>query len=511
MNYKPTIGLEIHAELKTHTKMFCDSPNDPDERHPNVNVCPICMGHPGVLPVINKAAVEAVVRTGLALHSEIAQFSKFDRKNYFYPDLPKGYQISQYDLPLCKGGCLEINGPLRSEASPLRQGFSEAKKKVDITRVHLEEDTARLQHDPKTNSTLVDFNRAGVPLMELVTEPDITSGSEAGAFARELQLILRYLGVSDADMEKGQMRVEVNISLQQNSSSKTQISKGLGTKVEIKNLNSFRSVEQAVDYEIKRQGELLEKGEKIVQETRGWDETKQVTISQRFKEKAQDYRYFPEPDLPPLTFKPEDIEKLKTTLPELPEAKRQRFTQQFNLPSSSTQTLVANRGLAAYFENVISELEEWFKEEDEDLNDTEKQKLYKLTANYLITDLQKLLYENGMSIGKLKIIPENFAEYVKLIHQGKITSRVAKDILLEMFNTAADPSHIIESAGLQQISDEAEIQKMVEEVIIDNPKPVEDYKNGKAESLQFLLGQVMKASKGKVNPQKAQVILKRLL
>ena len=495
MRYQPTIGLEIHTELKTRTKMFCDSLNNPDEKRPNTNVCPICMGHPGVLPVINKAAVDSVVKVGLALNSKIATFSKFDRKNYFYPDLPKGYQISQYDLPLCQGGYLEIN-------NPLRQGSSEARKKINITRVHLEEDTGKLIHNTG-GDTMVDFNRAGVPLMELVTEPDITSGKEASTFAEELQLIFRYLGISDADMEKGQMRIEVNLSVAPEGQR--------GTKIEVKNLNSFRSVERAIDYEIERQNKLLEKGEKIVQETRGWDETKQATVSQRFKEEAQDYRYLPEPDLPPLTFKSEDIVNLRTTLSELPQAKHQRFITQFNLTSGDVGTLIANKELASYFENIISELEEWFKEENQNLNTIERQKLYKLVVNYLITDLQKLLYENKTPISQLKITPENFAEYVKMIYQSKITSRVAKDILLKMFNTGADPSHLVEKAGLQQVSDESEIQKIIEEVVKDNPKPVEDYKNGKVESLKFLVGQVMRASKGKVNPVKAEELLKKIL
>src|SRR3989344_2037104 len=289
--YQPTIGLEIHVELKTKSKMFCSCFNDPDEKQPNINVCPICMGHPGTLPVINEEAVKKVIKTGLALNSSIPENSKFDRKNYFYPDLPKGYQISQYDEPLCKGGFLTVDG-----------------RKIDITRVHLEEDTGKLIHPAGTEYSLVDFNRAGIPLMELVTEPDITSAKEAKRFAEELRLILRYLGVSDADMEKGEMRVEANISLGDG--------KKLGTKVEIKNLNSFRSVEYGINYEIERQGKILKAGKKIVQETRGWDAAKEVTVTQRIKEAAHDYRYFPEPDLPPLQFTPEEVKKIKAKIPE---------------------------------------------------------------------------------------------------------------------------------------------------------------------------------------------------
>ena len=327
--FLPTIGLEIHIELKTKSKMFCSCLNDPlslDDskgkgKTPNVNVCPVCLAHPGVLPTINKEAVEAVLKVGLALSSEIPKFSKFDRKNYFYPDLPKGYQISQYDKPLCIGG--ELKG-------------------VKITRIHLEEDTARLLHMAKSEeqmeSTLVDFNRAGVPLMELVTEPDIKSAEEALDFAKELQLILKYLGVSEADMEKGQMRVEVNISIRPNDSGDT-----LGTKVEIKNLNSFRAVGESIKYEIERQIELLEKGEKIVQETRGWDDVKKITVSQRTKEEAHDYRYFPEPDLPPLDLSKFDLGKLQFEIPELPAQKRARFMKEYGLNQKQVEVLVSDR------------------------------------------------------------------------------------------------------------------------------------------------------------------------
>ncbi|RJQ13853.1 Asp-tRNA(Asn)/Glu-tRNA(Gln) amidotransferase subunit GatB [Candidatus Parcubacteria bacterium] len=483
---KPTIGLEIHSELKTKTKMFCGCLNDPDEKHPNTNICPICMAHPGTLPVANQTAIESVVRVGLALNCEIAQFSKFDRKNYFYPDLPKGYQISQYDLPFCKRGYLKIG-----------------ENKINITRVHLEEDTARLQHDPKGNAALVDFNRAGVPLMELVTEPDIVSGKQAREFAQELQLILRYLGVSDADMEKGQMRVEVNISLAKGGER--------GTKVEIKNLNSLRSVEKSVDYEIRRQSELIGEGKKINQETRGWDESKQETISQRSKEEAQDYRYFPEPDLPPVTFTQEQIEKLKSTIPELPQQKRTRFSKEYNLPENDITVLVSDKELSGYFEDVVSELLGWFKDENKKVSEEERLKAFKLTANYLISDLQSLLSAGGFLMKDLKITAENFAEFIKLIFEGKITSRVAKDILAEMFNSGADPSVLIEKGGLSQVSDETELEKIIKDVILQNPKPAEDYKKGKEESLQFLVGQVMKATKGKANPEKTASILKNII
>ena len=335
MSYKPTIGLEIHAELKTNSKMFCSCKNDPDEKRPNYNICPICTAQPGSLPVANEEAIKKVIKTGLALNCKIAEDSKFDRKNYFYPDLPKGYQISQYDQPLCIGGFLNIKGQSPSPRA------SADRRKIRITRIHLEEDTGSLMHpegadpirtdgdkSPTSNGagySLVNLNRAGIPLMELVTEPDITSGKEAKEFAQELQLILKYLGVSDADMEKGQMRVEVNISISKDPSAGSGQAKKLGTKVEIKNLNSFKVVEKAVDFEIKRQEEILESGEKIVQETRGWHDKKEITFSQREKEEAHDYRYFPEPDLPPMHFDKEYIIKIKTTMPELPEQKKERF------------------------------------------------------------------------------------------------------------------------------------------------------------------------------------------
>ena len=327
--YEPVIGLEIHAELKTKTKMFCASKNDPDEKHPNVNICPVCTGAPGTLPVINKEAVSHVIKVGLALKSKISEITKWDRKNYFYPDLPKGYQISQYDEPICLGGRLKI------------PGFD---KLIRITRIHLEEDTGRLLHFGHLGHSLIDFNRAGVPLMELVTEPDLNSGEEASAFAQELQLILRYLGVSDANMEKGQMRIEANLSLKPRGSSE------LGTKVEVKNLNSFKAVREAIDYEIVRQTELLEEGKKITQETRGWNESKGKTISQRRKEESHDYRYFPEPDLPPLKIDLAMVSDFEAALPELPSDKRERFKDQYGLIDNQINILVSKKKLAGFFE-----------------------------------------------------------------------------------------------------------------------------------------------------------------
>jgi len=486
--FKPTIGLEIHAELNTKSKMFCGCKNDPDEKRPNVNICPVCTAQPGTLPVINKEAVRKVIKTGLALNCKISEFSKFDRKNYFYPDLPKGYQISQYDMPFCKKGFLEIDG-----------------KKIRITRVHLEEDTGRLAHPEGKNYSLVDFNRAGVPLMELVTEPDITSGKEARKFAEEFQLILRYLNVSDADMEKGQLRVEVNISLSKD--------KTLGTKVEIKNLNSFRAVKKAVDYEISRQTKVLNKGEKVIQETRGWNGIKELTVSQRKKEEAHDYRYFPEPDLPTLHLAEDFISGIRAEIPELPQKRKKRIALEYGLNEKVAGIFTNNKNLGEYFEKVMSELRNWIKEAEikKEVSDKEFLRLSKLTANYIITDLQGLFKEELISRKDFSITPENFAEFITLIYEDKISSKMAKILLREMFETGADPSHIIKEKELVQIIDEVEIGEIVKEIIQKNQKAISDYKKGKENAFQFLIGQVMRESKGKASPAVISKILKELL
>jgi aspartyl-tRNA(Asn)/glutamyl-tRNA(Gln) amidotransferase subunit B len=491
MNYIPTIGLEIHSELKTLTKMFCKSLNVPLEETPNVNVCPICMGHPGTLPVPNKDAIWKMIRIGTALNCTIAKVSKFDRKNYFYPDLPKGYQISQFDQPLCEQGYLSIGND----------------RNIRITRIHLEEDAGKLAHPDGADYSLVDYNRAGVPLMELVTEPDIQSGEEARNFAEELQLILRYLGASDADMEKGQMRVEVNISIA------PQGSKELGTKVEIKNLNSFRAVERAAAYEIKRQSEVLENGEEIIHETRGWDEAKQRTFSQRAKELAHDYRYFPEPDIPPLRLTEEagfPIKELSASIPELPQQKRDRFTTEYYIDPSLAEIFIHDRELAKYFEEVISELLSWenaIGHTDEAKN--VRQKLITLCTNYVTTDLRKLLDEKDTSIADCNITQENMAELVKLIHEEKITSRVAKDLLPEMFDTGADPGNLVQTKGLDQVNDAGELESIVDKIIEREQDAVEKFKSGNENLLQYLVGQVMKDTKGRAHPQIAAEVLKR--
>jgi len=485
MEYQPTIGLEIHVELNTKSKMFCGCRNNPDAKTPNSEICPICLGHPGTLPVINKEAVRKTIKTGLALNCQIPEYSQFDRKNYFYPDLPKGYQISQFYKPLCIKGYLEIGG-----------------KKIRVREVHLEEDTGRLVHPEGADYSLVDFNRAGIPLMELVTEPDLNSAKEARKFAEELQLILRYLNVSGADMEKGEMRVEVNISLAPGSKRKAQ---KLGTKVEIKNLNSFRAVEKSIDYEIKRQEKILKSGKKVIQETRGWLDIRGVTVSQREKEYAHDYRYFPEPDLPILHLgTPEYLNEIRAEIPELPQQKRERFKKEYELDEKNVEVFVSNKNLGEYFEKVVSEFEPRLSKE-------KLLSLIKLATNYLITDLLGLLKKTSITDEDFLITPENFAEFITLIHDGKISSKIAKQILSEMFRTGADPSHIIEEKDLIQITNETDIKKIIEEVIAKNKKAAEDFKKGKENAFQFLIGQVMAQTKGKANPQIVSWLLREIL
>jgi aspartyl-tRNA(Asn)/glutamyl-tRNA(Gln) amidotransferase subunit B len=478
MKYIPTIGLEIHAELKTQKKMFCDCKNDPEERHPNINVCPVCLGHPGTLPVANKAAIEAVILVGMALKGDIPAASKFDRKNYFYPDLPKGYQISQYDVPLVFGGML---------------------KGVRLTRIHIEEDTGRLQHSDDGKSSLVDFNRASVPLMELVTEPDIQNADQAVEFAKELQLILRYLGVSDADMEKGQMRVEANVSLGTLVDGKVK----LGTKVEVKNIASFKAVYDTIEFELKRQAEVLESGEKVKQETRGWDDVKRITVSQRSKEDAHDYRYFPEPDIPPLDLSKFDLGAIKSRIPELPQEKRVRFMKEYTLSEAQAETLVQDREMASFFENTISEL----STEDKDNLTRETQ----LVINYLSSDVRGILMQWGMTFKAMKLNPEEFADLIELISHEKITSRTAKDLLNEMIQNGGDPNTLLKEKGLEQVSDEGALGIVVAKVIEANQKAVADYKSGKTNALQFMVGMAMKELKGAGHPEKLRKLFEEVL
>jgi len=505
MKYIPVIGMEIHVELKTASKMFCDSKNGMGlETEPNVNICPVCTGQPGTLPVPNRQAIEFVQKAGLALNCEIAKVSKFDRKNYFYPDLPKGYQISQYDQPLCQNGVLEIpNSKSQSPNKNQIQNSNIQTKKIGITRIHLEEDTGKLMHPKGADYSLVDFNRAGVPLMELVTEPDIETGAEARLFCQKLQQICRYLDISDADMEKGNMRCEANISLYKKGEEKLS-----GIKVEVKNINSFKFVEKAIEAEIKRQTGLLEEGKKVVQETRGWDEAKGDTVSQRTKESAHDYRYFPEPDIPPLKFDENYIENLRRSLPELPEAKKQRFIAEYGVSGENVDVIVGDKKLAEYFEQVVSEIKEKLDCKEFQVGE---EKCLKLAANYMVSELQKHLVKNGHKIEEVKITPENYAELIAFVADGKINSSVAQAVLEEMYKTGGDPSQIIETKGLLQVSDEGVLEEIVQKVLDANSQSVEDYNKGKQNALQFLVGQVMAASKGKANPKIVGEMLKKKL
>ena len=472
--YYTTIGLEIHAELKTQTKMFCSCKNDPDEEKPNVNICPVCMAHPGALPVINKKAIESIIKVGLALDATIADFSEFDRKNYFYPDIPKGYQISQYKYPIVSGGRLA---------------------EMDITRVHMEEDTANNKHD-RGDYSLIDFNRAGVPLMELVTEPHTFDSAKQAAkvasnFAKEYQLVLQYLGVSEANMEKGEMRVEANVSVSNDKNDKNI------NYVEVKNINSFRGVEKAIKYEEQRMIELFEEGKEgeIIKETRGWDESKQKTFSQRKKESSHDYRYFPEPDLPKLKLHEAfDLEQIKKDLPELPVAKRARYRNDFEIKDEDIEVYINDMALGAWFENVAKIL-----------GDKEK---VKIASNYITTDYL------GIKKSKTEaLLPScsNFAELINLVGDNKISSRVAKDILAMIVLNDESPMKIATEKNLLQSNDEGALKEIVQKIIGDNPEVVATYKGGKENAIMSLVGKIIKESNGSANPQIVIKLLKEML
>lgn len=483
--YLPTIGMEIHVELKTDSKMFCGCKNDPElDKEPNSNICEVCTAQPGTLPVPNKEAVKFVQLAGLALNCELAKDSKFDRKNYFYPDIPKGYQISQYDQPLCGKGEIFLED-----------------RKFGVTRIHLEEDTGKLNHPKGTDYSLVDFNRAGVPLMELVTEPDFTSGKEASLFCQKLQQICRYLGISEADMEKGHMRCEANVSVYKEGEDRLS-----GTKVEVKNINSFKFVEKAINFEIDRQIEALESGERISQETRGWDANRNATVSQRSKETAADYRYFPEPDIPPMLFSDEYINELKKNLPELPDQKLKRFVEEYGIGERDGELLTSDKDLANYFEKSISELRE--KIQSGEIKSPED-KVFRLAVNYFNTEIRKHLIEKQDKISSIKITPENYAELIGIVADGKINSSAAQAVLEEMYQRGCDPSQVIEEKNLGQMDDDSQLEKIIDGVLSGNQNSVSDYLNGKENALKFLMGQVMKATQGKANPQKATEIIKK--
>jgi aspartyl-tRNA(Asn)/glutamyl-tRNA(Gln) amidotransferase subunit B len=476
--YEPVIGLEIHAELKTKSKMFCSCKNNPFSSKQNENVCPICLGMPGTLPVLNQQAIDWTIMTGLVVNCKISEFTKWDRKNYFYPDLPKGYQISQYDLPICENGYLEV-----TTSNLLQPLVTVSNRKIRITRIHLEEDTGTLKHPEgraEVDYSLADYNRAGVPLMELVTEPDIQSGQEAKEFCQKYQSILRTLGVSDADMEKGQMRCEANISIRPKGSKK------LGTKVEVKNLNSFKAVERAIKYEIERQAELLEFGEKVVQETRGWDDAKGKTYTMRVKETSADYRYFPEPDLPPVTISEASIKKIEASIPEMPDEKSIRYIKNYNLNKSDAEILISDFKKAKYFEECLI------------LNTKYKIPSSKIAA-WIINE-----------VPNLDIEPETLVELVSLVEKGEISGKIAKEVLPEI-KKGKKPSEIIKEKGLKQISNTSELENIIKNILSQNSDAVEKIISGKTGVMGFLVGQVMRETKGQANPKIVNEIIRNMI
>jgi aspartyl-tRNA(Asn)/glutamyl-tRNA(Gln) amidotransferase subunit B len=472
--YETVIGLEVHVELKTNSKIFCNS-TTAFGGEPNTHVCPVCLGLPGVLPVINKKALEYTIRTALALNCEIAGFSKFDRKNYYYPDMPKNYQISQYDLPIAPKGHLniELDGNIR---------------RIGITRVHLEEDTGKLVH-PGTITTspysFVDYNRAGVPLMEIVSEPDLRSPEEAKAYLEKLKAIILYIGVSDCKMEEGSLRCDANVSV------RVQGKEEYGTKTEIKNMNSFKSLQRALAYEVERQIEVLGNKGRIIQETRAWDESKGITLSMRSKEEAHDYRYFPEPDLVPLVIDRKWVEEIRASLPELPDERKTRYQRDYGLSAYDAARLSVEFEMADFFEACVKSYPQ-----------------PKIVSNWINGDLSRLLNLHNINIVACPLTPQQLGALLKLIEKGTISGKIAKTVFEEMFNKGKDPEQIIQEKGLVQISDEDALVKIVDEIITQNQKVVADYRAGKDRALAFLVGQVMKATRGKANPELVNRLLK---
>lgn len=477
-DYTIVIGLEVHAELMTKTKLFCGCSTSFGNA-PNTQVCPGCLGLPGALPVLNKQAVEYAVKAGLALDCKISHYSKFDRKNYFYPDLSKAYQISQYDKPICLDGHLEFY-------------VNDEKKVIGINRIHIEEEAGKSVHSgtsiTDSEFSLEDYNRSSIPLIEIVSEPDLRSPEEARIYMETLRNILRYAEVSDCKMEEGSLRCDANISLMPKGATK------YGTRAEIKNMNSFRAVQRALEYEAIRQADLLDRGERIVQETRTWDEQAGITLSMRSKEEAHDYRYFPEPDLVPIVLTEEYVNRVKLTLPELPVAKFQRYVNTLQLPEYDANLITSDKDLAKYFEEVI-----------EHFSDA------KIVSNWIMGEFMRLVNEQGIEISEVKVKPQDLAMMFTLQNKGVISSKIAKTVFEEMFKSGKDPETIVNEQGLVQISDSSEIEKIVQDVIDQNPNPVQEYLEGKDRVLGFLVGQVMKLSKGKANPQMANEYLKKAL
>ncbi|MBI5962545.1 MAG: Asp-tRNA(Asn)/Glu-tRNA(Gln) amidotransferase subunit GatB [Chloroflexi bacterium] len=478
LTYEPVIGLEIHAELRTNSKMFCscsaDYSNAPE---PNTFICPVCTGLPGAMPVLNKKAIEQATLVGLALNCSINEFNTFARKNYFYPDLPKGYQISQYELPIASKGWLDILDASRTE-NPMR---------VVVRRVHLEEDTAKLSHEK--NYALVDFNRAGVPLLEIVSEPDMRSVEAALSYATKIRAILRYLGVNSGDMEKGVLRFEANVSVRPSGSSE------LRTRTEIKNLNSFRALTRASAYEIERQIKVYEAGGEVVQETLGWDEARGVTVSQRGKEDAHDYRYFPEPDLPPLQLDRAWIDSIKSGLPELPDAKTARFISDFKLTLSEAHLLTSEQTLANYFESIVAK----------------SKSPAKTIHSWIAGEFMRYMNDSGLALEEINLPAEKFAQLIDMVTDKTISGNSGKIVLNEMLKRGGDPQEIIKAKNLAQVSDTGFIQEAIEKVLSDNPKEVEQFLAGKETIIQWLMGQVARATKGKADPNMAKELLMKAL
>jgi aspartyl-tRNA(Asn)/glutamyl-tRNA(Gln) amidotransferase subunit B len=482
VDYEVVIGLEVHAQLLTRSKMFCRCSADYASAPPNSHCCPICGGFPGMLPVINEQAVEYTIMTALALHCSIPEFSKFDRKNYFYPDLPKGYQISQYDIPLSRDGYLTFR-------------HAGVERRIGITRVHLEEDTGRNVHVHANGESysLVDLNRCGVPLMEIVGEPDLRSPEEARLYMEKLRTILLYLGVSSGRMEEGALRCDANISVRPRGQAE------FGAKVEIKNMNSFRAVERALAYEAERQVEELRAGRVIEQQTRGWRDDRGITVPQRSKEFAEDYRYFPEPDLPPLVLTREFVDSIRAKMPELPDARRERFLAEYGLSEYDADVLTSERAMADYFEAVVR------------ANGARDAKAHaksaKAAANWVTGDLRRLLNAAGLDIAASRVSAAGLAELLNLVEKGTISGKQAKDVLEKAFASGESPSAVVQREGVSQMSDTSELETIVEAVLAENPKAVEDYRAGKTSAVQFLVGQVMKRSKGRAKPDAVQPIL----
>lgn len=492
MKYEAIIGLEIHVQLKTKSKMFCACDNTGEDKPANTTICPVCTGQPGTLPVANQKAIDYSVMAAMALNCEVRPDTHFDRKSYFYPDLPKGYQISQYTEPIGRNGYLEID-------------IAGLTRKIKIKDLHLEEDTGKLIHAP--GKTFIDFNRAGTPLMEIVSEPDLKTPEEARIFLQDLRLIMRYLGISEADMEKGHLRCDANISLRFEGDNK------LYPKTEIKNLNSFKSVEKGLQYEIERQTELWDqKKAPEISSTRGWDEKKEITVEQRSKEAVKDYRYFPEPDLPSLHFEKSYLAQLKGSIPELPTEKRRRFIEDYLFDNKSAEVLISDLFLSKFAESVLSELKNWLQAEsktDKGLYtyEQDKKEFSRLIANWLLNRLLSLINENKTKIDQLKITPENFAEFIIIIYKKRINNSAGQELLKIMFETGADPSNIMEEKGLGLLADKDGLIKIIKEVIKENPGPVKEYKGGKEATFKFLLGQVMKKTKGQADHKTVSELL----